>query len=77
MNGSLVTIWKKAGGKEYDLVASGTIRDIWLNALHRLRHRGFKHISMNDLLKEINKDYGGNNDFKALYDIRKSFVKTK
>jgi len=74
---SLTTIWKKAGGKEYDLKSGGTTRDIWVDALLRLRHKMIKHITMDSLLKEIKKDYESNPDFRTLYDIRGQFIKIK
>jgi hypothetical protein len=74
---SMTTIWKKSGGKEYDLKSNGSTRDIWLDALHRLRHRAIKHITMNDLLKEIKKDYNHHDDFRTLYEIRDQFIKVK
>jgi hypothetical protein len=73
----MTTIWKKSGGKEYDLKINGSTRDIWLDALHRLRHRAIKHITMNDLLKEIKKDYNHHDDFRTLYEIRDQFIKVK
>jgi hypothetical protein len=73
---SLTTIWKKAGGKESDLLVKGTSSEIWSDVLYKLRRGQFKEITMNDLLKEIKKQYIDNQKFKIIYDLRKSFIKT-
>lgn len=72
---SLTTIWKKAGGKESELLSKGTSSEIWSNALYKLRREDFKEITMNDLLKEIKKQYEYNAKFKIIYDLRKKFLK--
>ncbi len=71
---SLTTIWKKAGGKESNLIMNGTPYDAWQDLLHKLRNKRTKGVSMNDLLKEIEKQYGGNENFKVLYKWRKDFI---
>lgn len=73
---SLTTIWKKAGGKESELLAKGTSSEIWSDVFYKLRKGHFKEITMNDLLKEVKKQYGNNQKFKIIYDLRKSFIKT-
>ncbi|MBN8642906.1 MAG: hypothetical protein J0L86_13925 [Flavobacteriales bacterium] len=73
---SLTTIWKKAGGKESDLLAKGTSSEIWSNVFYKLRKEHFKEITMNNLLKEVKKQYGENQKFKIIYDLRKNFIKT-
>lgn len=73
---SLTTIWKKAGGKESELLAKGTASEMWSDALHKLRKEQFKEITMSSLLREVNKQYSENQKFKIIYDLRKSFIKT-
>lgn len=73
---SLTTIWKKAGGKESELLAKGTSSEIWSDVFYKLRKEHFKETTMNDLLKEIKKQYGDNQKFKIIYDLRKNFIKT-
>lgn len=73
---SLTTIWKKAGGKESELLAKGTSSEIWSDVFYKLRKGHFKEITINDLLKEVKKQYGENQKFKIIYDLRKSFIKT-
>lgn len=73
---SLTTIWKKAGGKEPDLLAKGTSSEIWSDVFYKLRKEHFKGITMNNLLKEVKKQYGENQKFKIIYDLRKNFIKT-
>jgi len=72
---SLTTIWKKAGGKESDLLAKGTSSEIWSDVFYKLRKEHFKEITMNNLLKEVKKQYGENQKFKIIYDLRKNFIK--
>jgi hypothetical protein len=73
---SLTTIWKKAGGKESELLAKGTSSEIWSDVFYKLRKEHFKGITMNNLLKEVKKQYGENQKFKIIYDLRKNFIKT-
>ncbi|WP_066223698.1 effector-associated domain EAD1-containing protein [Formosa haliotis] len=73
---SLTTIWKKAGGKESDLLAKGTPSEIWSDVFYKLRKEHFKGITMNNLLKEVKKQYGENQKFKIIYDLRKNYIKT-
>lgn len=71
---ALTTIWKKAGGKESELIMSTSAANAWSDALGKLRKGNVKGITMNDLLKEINKQYGDNPTFKTIYDLRKNFL---
>lgn len=73
---SLTTIWKKAGGKESELLANGTSHEIWSDVFYKLRKRYFKEVTMNDLLKEVKKQYGNNQKFKIIYNLRKDFITT-
>lgn len=73
---SLTTIWKKSRGKESDLLTKSTPNEIWNDALYKVRRNQFKNITMNDLLKEIKKQYGDNQKFKIIYDLRKKYIKT-
>ncbi|CDS91477.1 hypothetical protein BN1088_1240003 [Sphingobacterium sp. PM2-P1-29] len=72
---SLTTIWKKAGGKEFELLMNASPANVWNDVLYKLRRGQFKDITMNDLLKEIKKQYGDNPKFKIIYDLRKNFIK--
>lgn len=71
---SLVTIWKKAGGKESELLINTTAENVWHDVLIKLRNKGLKNITMNSLLKEINKTYGENEKFKLIYKLRKNYL---
>lgn len=73
---SLTTIWKKAGGEESELLAKGTSSEIWSDVFYKLRKEHFKEITINDLLKEVKKQYGDNKKFKIIFDLRKNFMKT-
>jgi len=71
---SLAAIWKKAGGKESELLINTTAENVWHDALTKLRNKGFKNVTMNSLLKEINKTYGDNEKFKLIYQLRKNYI---
>gem|GEM_PF-751979 len=72
---SLTTIWKKSGGKESDLLMNVSAANAWSDALYKLRKTHFKNLTMNDLLKEIKKQYGENPKFKIIYSLRKNYIK--
>lgn len=74
---NLKTVWKNAGGKESDLLMTGSSADVWSDALHKLKYGKIKGITMNDLLKEIKKQYGNNKDFDLIYKLRSYYIKTK
>lgn len=72
---SITTIWKKAGGKESDLLINATARDIWRDLISKIRNGTFKNITMNSLLKEIKKSYYDTNEkFKLIHDLRKNYI---
>jgi len=71
---SLAAIWKKAGGKESELLINTTAELVWHDALSKLRNKGSKNVTMNSLLKEINKTYGENEKFKLIYQLRKNYI---
>ena len=71
---SLVTIWKKSGGKEADLLMNATTRNVWSDAIHNLKTNKFSEIDMCGLLKEIKKNYGENDKFKIIYSLRKNYI---
>lgn len=71
---SLQTLWRKSGGRESDLIMQTTPANVWHNALYKLRRGGFEDVTMNDLLKEIDKRYGKNEKFRIIYRLRKEFL---
>lgn len=71
---SLHTIWKKAGGDEADLLMNATPRNVWSDAIHNLKLDKFSGIDMCSLLKQIKKNYGDNEKFKIIYDLRKNYI---
>lgn len=73
---SLTTIWKKAGGKESDLIMNTSAANAWNNALFKLKKNHLDKITMNSLLREIRKQYGSNEKFKIIYNLRKNYIKT-
>lgn len=73
---SLTTIWKKSGGKESDLLMNVSAANAWSDALYKLKKTHLKDLTMNDLLKEIKKQYSDNPKFKIIYSLRKNYIKT-
>jgi len=71
---SLVTVWKKSGGEEADLLMQSSTRNVWSNAIHNLRANKFSDITMCSLLKQIKKNYGDNEKFKIIYELRKDYI---
>lgn len=72
---AITTIWRKAGGGEFEIPVSGTPSQIWNDLIFRLKNKKIKIITMNELLIEINKDYGFNNErFKVLFNLKDSFL---
>jgi GTPase-associated protein 1, N-terminal domain type 1/Effector-associated domain 1 len=71
---ALKTLWKKAGGKESELLIGATPNSIWRNAVSQLKKGAFADITMQSLLKEIKKDYEKSSKFKIIYDARKNFI---
>ena len=74
---NLRTVWKNAGGKESDLLMTGSSADVWSDALYKLKYGKIKGITMNGLLKEIKKQYGNNKDVDLIYKLRSYYIKTK
>ncbi len=74
---SLSTIWKKSGGKESDLLIVGSSADVWSDILLKLKYKKVKNVTMNDLLTEVNKQYGDNKNFEILYKLRLTYIKAK
>jgi GTPase-associated protein 1, N-terminal domain type 1/Effector-associated domain 1 len=71
---SITSIWKKAGGKESELLTNTTTRNMWGDVFSKLRNNQFKKVTMNSLLKEVNKTYGENEKFKLIYQLRKNYI---
>lgn len=71
---SLHTIWRKAGGDEADLLMNATPRNVWSDAIQNLRAGKFSGIDMCSLLKQIKKNYGENEKFKIIYELRKDHI---
>lgn len=71
---SLKTVWKKSGGNEADLLMNATPRNVWSDAIHNLREGKFSGVDMCSLLKQIKKNYGDNEKFKIIYDLRKNYI---
>jgi hypothetical protein len=64
-------VWKNAGGSESDLKHKSTGKDMWSNALHKLRNGGAKEITVNSLLKEMKKQFPNNLDLNVLIELDK------
>lgn len=62
-------IWLDAGGEEYDLLATGTGKEMWKDALNKLKNNGCENITVEKLLKAMLKDYKKNEDLKMLKNL--------
>lgn len=64
-------VWKNAGGSESDLKHKSTGKEMWSNAIHKLRNGGTKEITVNSLLKEMKKQFPNNSDLNILIELDK------
>ncbi|RNI23369.1 hypothetical protein EFB08_17630 [Rufibacter latericius] len=71
---SVITLWRKSGGNEADLFTTGTTSDAWSFLFKKLKTGPYKNVSMGDLLEAIRKDYGTNQKFRLVYELRKKFI---
>ena len=60
-------LWERAGGKNYDLLTKGTGKEIWDDALKKIRN-GKVDVDPQKLLKEMSKDYSSSIELNQLRD---------
>lgn len=58
-------LWGRSGGENYDLLATGTGREIWEDAISKIRN-GRANVDPQKLLQEILKDYSSSNELNQL-----------
>ena len=58
-------LWERAGGKNYDLPTKGTGRDIWVNAISKVRN-GITDVDVQKLIQEMLNDYHSSDELKQL-----------
>ena len=58
-------LWERAGGKNYDLPTKGTGREIWVNAISKMRKR-IADVDAQKLLQEMLKDFPSNAELRQL-----------
>jgi hypothetical protein len=63
-------IWKQANGEEYDLLTKGSGKEIWIDAMKKLRNDGCKGITSDKLLKKMSKEHLNNDEIKTLIKIK-------
>ncbi len=63
-------IWLQASGEEYDLLTSGTGKELWIHALDKLRNGGCSGITIEKLLKKMIKEHPKNDELKTLKDLK-------
>lgn len=63
-------IWTISGGEEYDLLAKATGKEIWIDALRKLREGSASGITEEQLLNEMIKEHKTNNELKILKQLR-------
>lgn len=60
-------LWERAGGKNYDLPTKGTGREIWINAITKMRN-GISDVDIQKLLQEMIEDYPFNTELRQLIE---------
>ncbi|MDT7540963.1 MAG: hypothetical protein QOE33_867 [Acidobacteriota bacterium] len=63
-------IWMEAGGQEYDLLSHGTGKEVWIDALHKLRYGAYREITIQKLLKKMVKEHPRYEPLKMLQELR-------
>ncbi len=67
-------IWAEAGGEESDLKVNGTGKEVWLDALKKLRKNRFSNITVEKLLSKMIDENPQNENLKILKDLWKKKV---
>jgi len=62
-------IWLQAGGEEYDLLTSGTGKELWIDALEKLRN-GCTGITIEKLINKMMKEHPKNDVLKTLKELK-------
>lgn len=60
-------LWERVGGKNHDLLTQGTGREIWVDALSKIRN-GITDVNAQKLIQEMLKDYQSSDELKRLRD---------
>jgi effector-associated domain 1 (EAD1)-containing protein len=68
-------VWKEAGGDNSDLLTYGSGKEIWRDALSKLKSGAFQGITVKSLINVMLGSYPNNNDLKFLKKIRKEIWK--
>jgi len=63
-------IWIQADGEEYDLLTTGTGKELWIYALEKLKNGGCTGITVEKLLKKMMKEHPKNNELKILKELK-------
>jgi hypothetical protein len=58
-------LWERAGGKIYDLLSKGTGREIWVDAISKIRD-GRTDVNCKNLIREMLLDYKSSDELKQL-----------
>lgn len=63
-------IWVEAGGHEYDLLTNRAAKEIWIDALRKLRNGGCEGITIQSLIEKMLRNHKNNERLKALKELR-------
>ena len=63
-------VWIEAGGKEYDLLNKGTVKELWIDALNKLRAGGCEGITLDSLLEEMLEEYNDNDELITIIQLK-------
>ncbi|MDH5718755.1 MAG: effector-associated domain EAD1-containing protein [Spirochaetia bacterium] len=58
-------LWERAGGQKYDLLTKGSGREIWLDAIRKIKN-GYTNVDRHKLLKEMLQDFSSSPELKEL-----------
>ncbi len=67
-------LWERAGGQNYDLLARGAGREIWVDTIHKMRNR-ITDVEVQKLLHEMIVDYPVSNELKQLKELLSNHAK--
>jgi len=69
-----LALWERAGGNNYDLLSTGAGREIWVDAVSKIR-KGIIDVDAQKLLQEMSHDFPSNTRLSHLKDQWENYAK--
>ena len=69
-----LALWERAGGNNYDLFSTGAGREIWVDAVSKIR-KGIIDVGAQKLLQEMSHDFPSNTRLRHLKDQWENYAK--